>query len=296
MRTDPRDLLNFYCIVNSKGFTAAAKVMQVSKGYLSKSLHRLELMLNAKLLHRSTRQFVLTEAGEELFNTLSIMHNNLQASLENLQQLSGIPKGEIKISAPPAYAEYLLAGKFASFMEKYPGIIINLDLHSELVDVVGGGYDLVIRGAKLVDSRVIARKLVDIKNVLVASKKFIKANGAPKEPIELLNFKCAAYRNPDKIVWRFKNGRSKQDIAIKPQLSSNLSSMLKACVLADFGIASLPLFMVEEELGRNKLQLVLRDWQLEDTPGYLLYPARDYMPLKTRLLVDYLCDTCAKHK
>ncbi len=294
MNIDQRDLFNFYTAVKHRSFSAAAQALGVSKGYISKSIKRLESQVANKLIHRSARQWQLTAAGNELFTTAQSMQASLDHGLEQLQIINNTPSGCIKISAPPAVAESLLAPLLSRFMHQHPSISIDMHLDTALVDIVSGGFDLVFRGARLEDSNLIARKLVDIEHVLVASPDFLKQHGTPKIPTDLEQLPCMGYPVEGRIIWPLRQARKSARINIEPALASNQSSLLKQCALQGAGITKLLSFMVTEELRAKTLIPVLNDWQLDTLPLYAVYPSREFLPLKTKALLNYITSNIKK--
>ena len=290
MDPDQRDLLNFHHVALHGSFTKAADSLQVSKSHISKSISRLEQQLQKKILQRSTRQLVLTEAGEQLFATTTMMQATLTQGLEKLQVLAGKPKGKLKISAPPAFAVEVLAPLLVKFMQAYPDVTIELDLASKLVDIISGGYDLVFRSALLKDSNLIARKLFDCDDILVASPTLFNQHQMPVLPQDLERLPCIAYQasGSSKINWQLKKNNQNRVVNLTPVLTCNLMAMLKKCALNGAGVARLPLFMVKDELQQKQLYRVLPEWNLSGAALYMVYPSREYLPLKTRCFIDFV--------
>lgn len=285
---DQRDLLIFHQVALSHSFTKAADVLLVSKGHVSKAISRLEQQLEKKLFQRSTRQLVLTDAGEQLFATTLEMQAALARGLETLQILGDEPRGILRITAPPALAEAILAPAFVAFRQQYPGVMIELNLESRLVDPIAEGYDVVFRSARLEDSNLIARKLMDIESKLVASSSFLKRYDRLKTPQDLTEIPCVAYRAQPKVTWNFKKSNKRMLVDISPVLTSNLLSFLKASVLNGMGVALLPSFMMQEEIKQKRLVAVLPEWELPSAPLYVVYPSRDYMPFKVKCFISFL--------
>ncbi|MCF6807891.1 LysR family transcriptional regulator [Thiotrichales bacterium 19S9-12] len=288
MLPDQRDLFIFHKVALLESFTKAAENLNVSKGYISKVIARLEDQLQSKLIQRSTRQFVLTDRGEQLFITTVLMQEELSKGLEKLQVLSGVPKGKLKISAPPALTEKVLAPIISEFVEKYPEVKIDLNLETEYVDVISGGYDLIIRNGLLDDAGFIARKLLDVKVTLVSSPLLFEKYTLPQIPEDLENLPCITYGAADKVMWQFSQGKQKVSVAVNSKLTCNLSSLLKTCMLNGTGITTMPYFMVKEEIEQKKIIELLPKWEIPSTPLYLVYPSRQYMPLKTRSFMEHL--------
>ncbi|OGO93050.1 MAG: hypothetical protein A3F41_04130 [Coxiella sp. RIFCSPHIGHO2_12_FULL_44_14] len=288
MQPDQRDLLVFHQVALNQSFTKAAVVLAVSKGYVSRVIRRLEHQLEKKLLQRSTRQLVLTDAGEQLFSTTQAMQATLEKGLEALQTASQIPKGLLRISAPPAFAEVLLAPIFAAFQQQYPAVIIEIDLQSRLVDPIAAGYDLIFRSARLSDSNLIARKLFDIENVFLATPEFLQQHHPLKIPQDLKKVPCVAYGFHSETTWHFSRAKQQETVTLTPVLKSNLLSFLKECALNHLGVVALPLFMVKKELAEQRLHILLPEWQLSSAPLYMVYPSREYLPFKVKCLIEFL--------
>ncbi|MDF1797250.1 MAG: LysR family transcriptional regulator [Coxiellaceae bacterium] len=290
MNIDQRDLFNFYHTVCQQSFTKAAEHLGVSKGYISKSIYRLEAQLKQKLMQRTTRQFTLTPAGEELFATANSMQATLQSGLESLQVLNQSPHGLIKVSASPAVANRFLAPLFARFMVAFPNITIDVDIDTTFVDIIGKQYDMVFRGARLEDSNLVAKKLFDIGNILVASPALFEHYPKPSTPEDLAQLPCMAYPIDGRVIWRFQHQRKKSVINIKPKLVCNHSAFLRQCALSGGGVASIQSLLIHDEIKQGKLIHLLPEWQLRSTPLYMLYPSREFLPLKTRCLIDFIVE------
>lgn len=290
MAIDQRDLFNFYTVVCQRSFNQAANHLGVSKGYISKSIKRLEQQIANKLIHRSARHWQLTAAGEQLFQTAQSMQLSLGQGLEQLQIINQSPSGCLKISAPPAVAETILAPIFSTFLTKNPNITIDMHLDTKLVDIISGGYDLVFRGSRLEDSNLIARKLFDVEHRLVASPNFFKHHLAPCDPTDLENLPCIGYLVDGRVIWNFTQSHKNRQVTITPKLTSNLSSMLKQCAIQGAGITRLLSFMATDALKSKQLIEVLPDWQCSKLPLYVVYPSREFLPFKTKALLEYLIE------
>lgn len=288
---DHQHLVYFYWVAKLMNFTKAAEQCRCSKSHISKAIAQLEFDLKAKLLQRTTRQLELTEAGEYLFKITSEMMLQLNDSLSRLQDITHQPHGHLKLSAPPALAEMMLAPIFGKFFKKHADISIHCDCESRKIDIVKEGYDAVFRNAKLEDSNYIARYLTDIQYVCVASKNICKEVAkAIKTPEDIQNFPTFAYDMPGGVQWVFEKGDQQKHIKLQPKLTSNLSMMVLAALESSKGIAVLPDFLIKKELKEKTLKKVLPSWHLRKIPLYLIYPSKEYMPLKNRVFIDFICD------
>ncbi len=288
MAPDQRDLMVFHQVALLGSFTKAAENQNVSKGYISKAVRRLEEQLGKKLFQRTTRHLVLTTAGEQLLTTTTAMNEVLQKGLSELQALGGEPRGQLRIAAPPAFGVSVLAPLIAEFQQQYPHVSLQMELDSKLVDIIAGGYDVVFRSAKLDDSSLIARSIGRFASAIVATPKFVKENHLSKvnSPDELEGVACLAYRGSK--AWHFELEGVIKDIAINPIVTSNLLSFLKVSVLNHMGVGLFPYFMVEKEIKEKKLLTILPRWSSVKSPLYLVYPSRDYIPMKAKCFIDFV--------
>lgn len=287
-KIDHQQLAYFYWVATFMNFTKAAQVCQCSKSHISKAVTQLERDLKTKLLQRTTRQIELTESGEYLFIVTKDMMQQLQDGLGRLQEITNKPHGHLKISAPPALAEILLAPMLAKFYRQYPEITIQCRCESRVVDIIKECYDLVFRNATLEDANFIARHLIDIQYICVTGKNMQKQLKHIKTPKDIKNFPTFAYDMPGGIEWIFKKDTQQQHITLKPILTSNLSTMVLSVLESSKGIAVLPDFLIKDALKKKEILQVLPEWHLKEIPLYLIYPSKEYIPLKTRMFIEFI--------
>jgi DNA-binding transcriptional LysR family regulator len=294
MDLDQHDLYIFHQVALNQSFTQAAQALGMSKSHMSKAVRRLEEQLHYRLFQRSTRHMVLTPEGEALFQTTSRMQQHLQKGLDSIGRLHQSPSGKIRIAAPPAWGQIVLPSLLANFMQKYPDITIELTLESHFSDVIGGEYDLVFRNALLSDSSLIARHLVDLETVLVASPQTIEAVGAPSVPNDLKSIPSCMYSGRRIARWKIRKGDQQALVEIKPVMRCNQITAIKETVLHGLGMAALPKFMVLDDIASGKLVHLLPDWALPTSPFYILYPTRDFLPYKTQCFIDFMLQVIDK--
>lgn len=285
---DHQSLFYFYQVAVTNNFTAAAKVARCSKSHISKSISQLELDLQTKLFVRTTRQLQLTESGEHLFVIVQQMFSQLQQGIDQLQTITQKPAGQLKISAPPGMAEVLLSPLFAKFFKQFSDIRLHCQCDGAMIDIIKEGYDVAFRNANLQDSNYIARHLTDIQYICVASNTCDKVIKKIKQPQELKNFHTFSYAMPGGVEWIFENGEEQVNLELNPTFTSNLSMVVLSTLQQSKGIAMLPDFLVKKLLREKKLIRVLPKWKLRSIPLYLVYASKDYMPLKTKVFIEFM--------
>lgn len=290
------EMVLFYYVVRFKSFSQAAEKCNVSKAYVSKHIAQLEQELQTKLLFRNTRQLSLTEAGEIFYAQCEKLFALAQQGYDNMAQLRHQPTGTLKISVPPALAMYVLTKPLAEYQQRYPDVTLNVVLESQLVDLVQQGYDLALRSsATLPDSSLIARKLTSLRYMLCATPQYLKKHGALDHPEQLAHHRIAVYSTSNAMQQlEFIRGNRQFPINVEGKFQSNQIDLIAKMVMASTCAAVLPEFMVADAIKQGKLTVCLPKYRLPAKPLYLLYPQREFVPLKVKAFIDLLKAEFAK--
>ncbi|WP_120497709.1 LysR family transcriptional regulator [Kiloniella sp. EL199] len=162
----------FASVVEHESFTAAAKVLGISKSAVSKQVSRLEDRLGIRLLNRTTRRLSLTEAGRLFFEKCQAVMDVADQAEHAVSRLSSTPRGLLKINAPMSFGIKCMSPMLAAFRAEFPEIEIDLVLNDQMVDLVEDGFDVGIRIGRLIDSRLIAKKISDCGMSIVAAPSY----------------------------------------------------------------------------------------------------------------------------
>ncbi|RLQ87250.1 LysR family transcriptional regulator [Notoacmeibacter ruber] len=288
--TPTEELEIFSHVVSAGSLSAAGRELGLSPAVVSKRLRKLEDRLGTRLLQRTTRQIALTEAGQGFYERIVAVLAAVEEAEAFVSRRSAQAKGTLKISAPTSFGRMHIAPHLTSFMEAHTDLSINLVLSDEFVDIVAEGFDLAIRIAELPDSSLVARRLADVKRVLVASPAYISKHGQPQTFDDLDEHICLPPHNGE--VWRLE-GPDGEIRAFRPDgpLSTNSSEVLREAVVAGMGIALRSTWDVGPELAKGDLVHVLPEWGASKHIGlHAVYPSRRFLPIKVRLFIDYLAD------
>ncbi|MEG1054078.1 MAG: LysR family transcriptional regulator, partial [Janthinobacterium sp.] len=258
----------FVQLAKAGSFVAAARQAGISPSAVSKSLARLEQRLGARLFQRSTRQLSLTAEGKLFLARSERILAEMQAAQE---ELAGnlAPHGRLRLGLPELGGLFLPA--LAAFAQLHPDIALDLDFSDALADVVGDGFDAVIRIGAPRDSRLAARKLGQFRSRLVASPAYLARHGTPSHPLELQQHACLHYRfrHSGKVEqWQL----CQQAEAPVPELPlsmvcNNVEARLHFA-RQGLGIAWLPDFYVRSAIDDGSLVEVLRDYAIAGHPAH----------------------------
>lgn len=293
------DLVNIrtFCRTIEEGnLTAAAKALHITKSVASRRIQALEDSLDVRLFTRTTRGVNPTDAGT-LFYERGM---KILADVDDARQLvkSGNDNlvGQLRVTAPRSFSDLNLQEPLMAFASLHPKLSFDLHLSDQRVDVIGGGYDLALRIAPgLNDTSLIAKKLAAIHTLVVASPAYLEAYGTPSSPDDLKHHNCVFYANiAASEQWRFASAGSDKAVRVSGSLTTNSGIMQLAAVKAGIAIASLPKFFLHESLKSGEVVPILQNWQRPEAFLYGLYPERRLLPVKVRVLLDFLSNWYAQ--
>lgn len=286
------DVAVFVEVVERGSFTAAAESLEMSKAAVSKAVAQLEKRLGNRLLHRTTRRLTLTEAGSALFDGAGPALEQITAAEDAVIELSGEPRGRLKVTAPIYFGATFLIPTFGQFLKRYPHVELELDLDNRIVDLVAGGFDIAIRITTLTSTSLVARKLAEVSLVTVASPAYLRTAGTPARPDDLRNHQCLLYtldRTPNE--WHFRSGDG-QAISVPAGggLRCNNDEALKEAALQGMGIARFPALFVSDVLATGRLVTLLDDFEPLPSAICAVFPTRRNLAPKVRVFVDFLAE------
>lgn len=195
---DLNDLAYFVKVVDHGGFAPAARALGMQKSKLSRRIAGLEQRLGVRLIQRSTRKFVITDIGHTYYQHCLAMLVEAETAQQAIDSVQAEPAGLIRVTCPPGLLTYRMGMAIAEFMAAFPRVEIELKAYNRPVDLIGEGFDLVIRtGEVKVDSAsLVMRKLGEVSQCLVASPELLKTAGLPENPVDLSRYPGIAVGQP----------------------------------------------------------------------------------------------------
>ncbi|UJS24446.1 LysR family transcriptional regulator [Thiothrix winogradskyi] len=280
----------FVVVVDAGSITEAADKLGLTVAAVSKRLKLLESDLGTRLLTRNTRQLAVTEAGQYYYQHCRAILDEVGRVEQHLQALQGKLSGTLRINMPMTYGKVRLSKLLLRFLQHHPDIQLTTHLDDAYVDVASGEYDVVIRIGSLDDSGLVARKLENAYLQAVASPAYLAQYGIPATPQELATHRGLIYTNvSQRQGWTFFDSQGKPiTVQVHGQFFANNGEVLKQAAIAGVGVAYLPDFEVNDALLSGELVRLLPDYAAPAVSVYALYPTRQFLPEKTRALVEFL--------
>jgi DNA-binding transcriptional LysR family regulator len=284
------DIAVFVRVVELGSFTKAADALEISKAAVSKYVNRLEQRLAARLLHRTTRRLALTEAGQALYGRSAPALVELAEAEHDVAQLTGKPRGMLRVTAPIYLGVTVLAAHIAAFRAKYPEVRLDLDFSDRLVDIVKERFDLAIRISAMQDSSLVATRLAPCPTVLVGSPAYFRRHGTPKTPEDLMAHQGLGYsivKTPNE--WKFRAGKGRWVTVTMPStIRCNNDFALKQFALDGLGLALFPRFFAERELASGKLVQAIPDYPPPELSISAVYESRRHLLPKLQAFLGFL--------
>ena len=283
-------MANFVAVVDKGSITAAADQLELTVAAVSKRLKMLETELGVRLLTRNTRQLSLTEAGHYYYQHCREIQEEVNRVDQHLLAMQGKLSGELRINMPMTYGKVRLTKLLIRFLQQHPDIHLTAHLDDAYTDAASGDYDVVIRIGVLDDSRLVARKLENAYLLPVAAPAYLQTHGTPQTPAELAQHQCLHYTNVShREGWTlYDQAGNASNVQIRGQLCANNGEVLKQAAIAGMGVVLLPDFELIAALEKGKLVRILPDYSAQTVSVYAVYPSRQFLPEKTRVLVDFL--------
>jgi len=281
----------FNRVAETRSFVAAGQSLGITASAVGKRVARLESRLGVRLFHRSTRSITLTAEGTMFLERSRRILAEIEATEQELSQASETPRGRLRVSMPQVTR--LVMPALAEFMALYPQVELDLDFSDRMVDIVGEGFDVVMRGGQPVDSRLSAKFLGHFQHRLVASPEYLRERGTPLHPRDLAAHTCLHYRFPSNgklETWPLRQEHPEQAYDIPISMVCNHVETRVCFALNHRGITCLPDFNVGRELANGSLVSVLDDFMERRGSFYLLWPSGRQMPPKLRVFIDFMLE------
>ncbi len=277
----------FLEVARRGSFAAAADQLGISRAMVTRHVMHLENTLGVRLLHRTTRRLSLTGEGQSYAERCQQILEEIEESEYAVAQMSALPRGTLRVSAPISFGTFHLAPAIAAYQDAYAEVAVEVVLNDRDTDLAEEGIDVAVRVGALEESRLIARRIGTSHMVVCAAPAYLSRRGTPQVPADLSTHNCLRYTLRSS-VWRFAQGGEEATVLVHGDLECNGGDVLRLAALAGRGLVLLPTYMVGADLRAGRLRRVLRDFEMPEVPIHALYLHRRHLSAKVRSFVEFL--------
>ena len=278
----------FSAIAEAGSITGAARRLALSKSVVSERLAELERVVGTRLVRRTTRSLSLTDDGKTFYERAKQIMRSVETAASEFTERRGALTGPLRISAPVSFGTLHLGQALFGFLARHPEIELTLELDDRFVDILGEGYDAIVRHGPVDDNRIIVKRLAASRRVLVASADYLKRFGTPASFQDLGQHRGIIYGNRGAADWRFRVGR--KWVIARPQVALRVNNgvLMRDAAVAGLGIALLATFLLETPLNNRTLKVLDIGAEAEGATIYIAYPEHLRSSGKIRALTAWL--------
>ena len=287
---DKLNAISIFCkVIETQSFTQAAAQENISVAMASKIVAKLEEHLKTRLLQRTTRKIVPTEAGLIYYQHCQPILLELEEADASISNLSTSLQGNLLVSVPMDFGLRFIAPNLPHFVKANPNLHLEIEYSDRRVDLIAEGYDAALRIGYLQDSSLVARKIATSSVHFVASPKYLAKHSTPQAPEDLEQHDCLLYKAVgNQVYWESAKKNNAQRIKMRSKLVCNNGLTLTQLAKAGLGIINAPYFLVDKELGSGELVEVLSEYRQQKLELYVIYPHRRYLAAKVKAFVEFL--------
>ena len=287
---DKLNAISVFCkVIETQSFTQAANQQNISVAMASKLVSQLEEHLKTRLLQRTTRKIVPTEAGMLYYQRCQAILLDLSEADSSISNMATSLQGNLLISVPRDFGLLYISPNLPKFIELHPNLHVEIEFEDKRVDLVAEGYDLALRIGYMQDSSLVARKISSAPMHFVASPSYLEARGTPLTPDDLEYHQGLLYKSSlNQVHWQSTKANQIQRYKIQSKVVSNNGMALLEMTKAGLGISNSPSFFVKEALASGELVEILSEYKQKPLDIYVVYPNRRHLPAKVRAFIEFL--------
>jgi DNA-binding transcriptional LysR family regulator len=287
----------FTKVVESGSFSKAAAALGLGKSVVSQHVLTLEKSVDAQLINRSPRSFSLTEEGRRFYEACLLMTEHAEAALSSLDQMQAEPRGTVRISASYNLSLNFLIRALADYQHAHQKVEIELVVEDTISNVIEAGFDLCLRTGWLKESRLYAVRLGAFRLIPCASPAYLERNPTPNEPEDLATVPWVSITqlpHPDRLEMIKADGQ-RRAVKITSVVRTNTGVAARTFVVNSDLVGLLPDYAVLDDLREGRLVRLLPDWSTEEGTISAVFPHKEHMTPRLRLLIDHLRAAFQRH-
>lgn len=281
----------FVQVVDAGSFTKGAQRSELPKSAVTQKIQRLEKELSVKLLHRNTRRLGLTPEGELLYSQVLPILAATEAIEEGFKECRSIPSGVLRLQLRANTAKLIVLPEISDFLDRYPGIHLELFCSDRPIDLVASGIDCALRGGPIKDETVVAIKIGETRPIFCASPTYLARVSEPGSIHDLRRHSVVIYREAGstraQAIQDFLCGETVSGGFRRTHLVDDVGVQIAAAKV-HAGIIRIVEDLVRDDLASGALVQVLREHEGDAYPMHVIYPANRHLPQRVRVFIDWI--------
>jgi DNA-binding transcriptional LysR family regulator len=276
-------------VVDAGSLSAAARLLDMPLTTVSRKVAELEAHLNTRLLHRTTRQLSLTEAGVSYVAACRRILEEIGEAERAATGEYAQPKGELVVTAPELFGRLHVVPVVAEFLAHYPEIGVSLVLTDRVVHLMDEHADAAIRIGQLPDSTLMATGVGTVRRVVCASPAYLAAHGVPTRPQDLAAHACITFEVLASMrAWVFGSGKSALSVPVRSRLTVNTAEAAIAAAMLGVGVVRVLSYQVADAVRATVAAHRARGIRVGALPVSLVHTGQAPLPLKLRAFLDFV--------
>ena len=269
--------------------SAAARKLRIPVATLTRNVNDLEALVGTKLLVRTTRKLLLTEAGTDYVAAAKRILEQVEEQERRAAGEFTNPRGELVLTTPVQVARLRVLPVVNQFLTLFPEIRIQLLQSDRNIDLVDSHADVAVRIGHLSNSSLVATRIGMLRVVVVASPNLLKTHGTPRIPGDLHEYPRVVFNSPFLSPWRFRHSDANEfhTLTGAPRLLVSSPDAAADAAIDGVGATMLLEHDVAEAVSAGKLRFILQEFEVDPIPVHLVYLSRDMMPVKLRRFIDF---------
>lgn len=280
------ELAVFLAVLETGSLAAAGRRLRRSPASVTRTLAALEVRVGARLVERTTRSLAVTDVGRRVAEDARRALAAYEAAVQ--REETGLLRGHLRLSAPLVFGRRHLAPVLSRFLNAHPEVSAELVLNDRNLDLIDEALDLALRIGRLADSGLVARKVGEVRRVVVAAPDYLASRGTPQAPGDLVGHEIIySSTQPGPTEWRFEGPRGPVSVRLRPRLMINAVEPVVGAVAMGKGVGRVLSYQVAEELADGRLVRLLEPFEPAPLAVQLVTPSARLTPARVRAFLDF---------
>ncbi len=282
----------FVTVVETGGFTAAARKLDISLSVVSRIVNELETHLGVRLLTRTTRLVRMTDTGAAYFENCRRLLGEIDEAELAASGAHAAPRGQLAITASVLFGAAYVMPIVTEYLNRYPEVDATCLFLDRIVNLVDEGIDVGIRIGQLPDSSLQAVRVGQVRRVVCAAPSYLARHGMPQTPDDLASHATILPNGANNAAeWRFNRDGTPVVTRLQPRLTTTTNDSAIAAAVSGFGVVRLLSYQVARQLRDDSLRIVLADVEPPPLPINVIHREGRHATRKVRAFLDLAIET-----